>query len=263
MNSNYIKIVREKRGLTQEFMAGELGVSRPTYAQIEKGEREITVNEAKKIAGIFGFSLDDFLAEKSENITVAIEPKNKKSGEKEEIGMRIDVPQERADKFRQVLLYILKKAGGKPNVGMTVLYKILYFVDFDYYEKYEEQLMGALYIKNNYGPTPVMFEKIVEGLIAENQVEQMKSKYYQYPQTKYMINPNVEPDLSVINGREKEHIDWELDRLSNMTATEISKLSHKDIPWITAEQGKPMDYEAVFYRTDDTSVREYGEEDSV
>jgi len=32
---------------------------------------------------------------------------------------------------------------------MTVLYKILYFIDFDYYEKYEEQLMGALYIKNN------------------------------------------------------------------------------------------------------------------
>ena len=103
----------------------------------------------------------------------------------------------------------------------------------------------------------------MEGLIAENQVEQMKSKYYQYPQTKYMINPNVEPDLSVIDGREKEHIDWELDRLSNLTATEISKLSHKDLPWITAEQGKPMDYEAVFYRTDDTSVREYGEQDSV
>ena len=24
-----------------------------------------------------------------------------------------------------------------------VLYKILYFIDFDYYEKYEEQLVGA------------------------------------------------------------------------------------------------------------------------
>jgi transcriptional regulator with XRE-family HTH domain len=151
MNSNYIKALREKKGLTQEFMAGELRVSRPTYAQIEKGEREITVNEAKKIAGIFGFSLDDFLAEKSESITVAIEQKIKKSEKKQETGIRIDVPQERADKFRQVLLYILKKAGGKPNVGMTVLYKILYFIDFDYYEKYEEQLMGALSIKNNWG----------------------------------------------------------------------------------------------------------------
>jgi transcriptional regulator with XRE-family HTH domain len=263
MISRYIKSLREKQALTQEFMAAELGLSRPTYAQIEKGERELTVNEAKKIAALFDISLDDFLAEKQENLTVAIEEKNKKLDKNEETGIRIDVPQEKADKFRQVLLYVLKKAGGKPNVGMTVLYKILYFIDFDYYEKYEEQLMGALYIKNHHGPTPVMFEKIVEGLIRENRIELIKSKYYQYPQTKYMINPNVEPDLSVIDGREKEHIDWELDRLSNMTATEISRLSHKDIPWITGAQGKPMDYEAVFYRTDDTSVREYGEEDPV
>ena len=67
-------------------------------------------------------------------------------------------------KFKEVLLYILNKVGAKPNIGETALYKLLYFIDFDFYEKYETQLTGAKYIKNYYGPTPIEFEKIVEGM---------------------------------------------------------------------------------------------------
>jgi hypothetical protein len=37
----------------------------------------------------------------------------------------------------------------------------------------------------------------------------------------------------------------------------LSELSHKDVPWISAEDGKPLDYESVFYRTKDTAIREY------
>ncbi len=262
MNPDYIKSLRENNRLTQEYLAEKIGVSRPTYIQIEQGQRDLTVTEARKMADVFGLSLEDFLAEKIKSVSVRITSKKGGAASKK-TEMRIDVPQERVDKFREVLLYILKKIGGKPNVGMTVLYKILYFIDFDYYEKYEEQLMGALYIKNNFGPTPVMFEKIMRDLIKENKVEPIKSKFYQYPQTKYIINPKAEPNLSVIDGREKEHIDWEIERLSNMTAIEISALSHEDLPWITAEMGKPLHYEAVFYRTDATSVRKYDDEDGL
>jgi hypothetical protein len=54
---------------------------------------------------------------------------------------RISVPAENVEKFKQALLYITQKIGALPNVGQTVLYKILYFCDFDYYEKFEEQLI--------------------------------------------------------------------------------------------------------------------------
>ena len=94
-------------------------------------------------------------------------------------------------------------------------------------------------------------------MVASGDVEIIKSKFYRYPQAKYLINPETEPDLSVLDGQEKEHIDWELNRLSDMTATQLTNLSHKDVPWITAEIGKPIDYESVFYRTPETSVREY------
>ena len=42
-----------------------------------------------------------------------------------------------------------------------------------------------------------------------------------------------------------------------MNASEISNYSHKDVPWLAAEEGGIIDYESVFYRTDEYSVRNY------
>ncbi len=261
MLAKFIQQLRKKNNLTQEFLASELNISRPTYVQIEQNERPITVPEAKKLAEIFDIPLENFLQEKENaKIIVKIEKGRKQvQGPGNEI--RISVPQQRADKFRQILLYILKKVGGKPNVGMTVLYKLLYFMDFDYYEKYEDQLMGLVYLKNLRGPTPPLFENLITDMVKNGEVEIIKSKFYQYPQTKYLVNPKVELNLSILNGREQEHIDWELQRLSDLTATQLSDLSHKDVPWVSAENGKSLDYEAVFYRTPETSVRIYDNTD--
>lgn len=259
MLAKYIQEQRKRRNLSQEFVASALLISRPTYMQIEQGKRELTITEAKKLAKVFDISFESFLEEKTDAKTVVKIVGKKKPVRETEI--RISVPQEKADKFRQVLLYILKKVGGKPNVGMTVIYKLLYFIDFDYYEKYEDQLMGLAYQKNHYGPTPLLFEYLIGDMVKNGEVEIIKSKFYEFPQTKYLVNPEVEPDLSVLNGKEQEHIDWELQRLSDLTATQLSDLSHRDVPWLSAEVGKPLDYESVFYRTTETSVREYDSTD--
>jgi DNA-binding XRE family transcriptional regulator len=253
----FVQEQREKRGLTQESLASSLGISRPTYIQVEQGKRELTVTEAEKLSAIFGIQIEDLLQRKeSPKISVKVQTNGTpKKNKPEEI--RISVPQEKAAKFRQILLYILKKVGGKPNVGMTVLYKLLYFIDFDYYEKYEDQLMGLTYVKNTFGPTPPLFETIMNDMIKNGEVEVVKSKFYEFPQTKYLVNPEIEPDLSILNGQEQEHIDGELQRLSDMTAAQLSELSHNDVPFISAVNDKTLDYESVFYRTAETSVREY------
>jgi len=255
-----IKKLREEKGLSQGEVAKVLGVSRPTYVAIEQGVRELTLSEAGELAKIFQISLEDIEAGKVSMPTVVLE----KSGEKktpkkmgDEVWERISIPQERVDKFKKVLLYILSKVGGKPNVGQTVLYKLLYFIDFDYYEKFEEQLIGARYMKNTHGPTPVAFAKIVEALEKEGKIETIKSKFYKYDQTKYLVNPEEPIDLSGLSGAEIAHIDWELNRLLDLTASQISALSHKDTPWLVSKEKEVMDYEFVFYRPEETSVREY------
>lgn len=168
---------------------------------------------------------------------------------------RISIPEKNVKKFIEVLLYILNKVGSRAHVGEAAIYKLLYFCDFNFYEKFEEQLTGAAYIKNHYGPTPVDFKKIVDALIKTNAVEKVKSKYFNYPQTKYL--PRRPADLSALSAREIKTIDSVLDKLSDMNATQLSDYSHEDVPWKTANNGERIDYESVFYRTPEYSVREY------
>ncbi len=163
-------------------------------------------------------------------------------------------PKKNLEKFKEVFLYILNKVGSKPNIGEAVVYKLLYFIDFNHYERYEDQLIGATYIKNNYGPTPVEFAKIVKRMIDDQEIERVESRYFDYPQTKYL--PLRNPDLSVLSANELRTIDDVLNRLSEMNETQIIEYSHGDVPWLTTEDGAKIEYETVFYRTPSYSVRE-------
>jgi len=156
------------------------------------------------------------------------------------------------------LLYILNKVGAKKNIGVTALYKLLYFIDFDYYEKYEKQLMGLQYIKNHYGPTPVAFTKVVTGMELKEEIVKIKNKYFNKEQVKFL--PLREPDTSILSDKQIAHIDNILRRLSGLNAHKLSDLSHQDTPWLAAQPGELLDYEAVFYRTPKTSVRDYGDQ---
>lgn len=254
MLEKFIRNQRIKRNMTQAFLASELGLSRPTYLQIERGQREITVPEAKKLAILFDMSLPDFISAKEVELKVEIEKETKK--ERENLSIR--VTRKSLDKFKQVLLYILNKVGGKPNVGETVIHKLLYFIDFDYYEKYEENLMGATYIKNHHGPTSVELGAIIKEMQRQGEIESVKSQYFKYLQKKYLARKR--PDLSLLSAREIEHIDEVLARLSDKNAVEIENYSHEDIPWKSALDGRPLSYESVFYRDERYSVRNYDDE---
>jgi transcriptional regulator with XRE-family HTH domain len=253
-----IKQIRESLGLSQQTLAEKLGVSRPSISQIENGERRVCAEELQRLAGIFNLSVDALLDPGREPQIVIKESRAAYEAEAAP-RMRINVPQKNLHKFREVLIHILNKVGAKPNIGETVIYKLLYFIDFDYYEKYEEQLIGATYMKNKYGPTPLEFRKVVEQMAANGELIEVKDKYFAYPRRKYL--PRRKPDLSTLKGSEIEIIDNVLNRLSDMNAREISDYSHNDVPWLTTEEGKTIEYEAVFYRTPAYSIRRY--EDAV
>lgn len=254
--SKKIKAIREKLGLSQESLAKSMGISRVAVSQLESGDRKVSAEEIAALSKIFNMTTD-VLLDLETDFEVVIE---KHSGQKTKAknGMRISVPQKNLVKFKEVLLYILSRVGSKPNVGESVLYKLLYFIDFNYYERYEEQLIGATYIKNHYGPTPKEFIKIVEDMEGKD-IAKVQDTYFKYPQTKYL--PLRAPDLTKLNAQEQKMIDDVLNALSDMNAAEISEYSHNDVPWQTADKEAVIDYESVFYRTPPYSVRNYSGED--
>ena len=254
MLGKFILEQRKKRNLTQEFLASKIGVSRPTYMQIEQGERDLTITEARKLSDIFGIVFDDFVQGK-ESPSPIIELEKQTMPKKIKQEMRISVPQENIIKLKETFLYVLEKIGALSNIGEGVICKILYFIDFDYYEKYEEQLIGAVYIKNHYGPTPAAFTEIVKQMERDGDLAPVVKKYFQYDQKKYL--PRRKADLSIFSAREKELIDAEIERFKDFNADKIKEYSHKDVPWIGAKDLQPISYEAVFYRTAEFSIRQY------
>jgi transcriptional regulator with XRE-family HTH domain len=247
--------LRKQKGLSQEDLSKRVKISRSSLAQLELGNRMIELMELQRFSVVLGFSLDDFVSNDfsvESDIELKVQPKSKKQEE------RTSVPTLQVDKFKNVLLYILERCAGKPNVGETVLYKLLYFSDFNYYELYEEHLTGAKYRKLPFGPVPQKLETIVGQMIKKGQLQRIKTEYHGYPQTRYL--PLVKADLTELKASEKEVIDKVVDQLSDWSAAAISNYSHKDMPWMASKEGEDINYELAFYRDAPFSVRNYGDE---
>jgi transcriptional regulator with XRE-family HTH domain len=247
--------LRKQRGLSQEELSKSVKISRSSLAQLELGNRMLELMEFQRLSVALGFSLDDFVSSDfsvDKEIEPATELKSKKVVE------RISVPTFQVNKFKNVLLYILERCAGKPNVGETVLYKLLYFSDFNYYELYEEHLTGAKYRKLPYGPVPQKLESIIGQMIDKGQLQRVKTEYHGYPQTRYL--PLIKADLKELKASEKEVIDKVIDQMSDWSAAAISNYSHKDMPWVASKEGEEINYELAFYREPPFSVRNYGDE---
>ncbi len=247
--------LRKMKGLSQEDLAKSLKLSRSSLAQIELGNRGVNILEMKQLSMILGFSLDDFMSENfSINHEVVNEDAEKKSKNTEE---RISVPSLKINKFKNVLLYMLEKCAGRPNVGETVLYKLLYFSDFNYYEIYEEHLTGAEYRKLPYGPVPQKLNSIISQMIDTGKLKRIKTIYFGYPQIRYL--PLVKADLTKLIASEKDVMDKVIEQMGDWSAAAISSYSHKDMPWLASKEGETIDYELAFYRESPFSVRNYGD----
>ncbi len=248
-----ISELRKNKGYSQDELAKILGISRPSLTQIELGNRNLSVIEIKKLADNLSISIDKLLSANFEIEDITLEQEG--SNEKQEL--RISVPDLNVEKFKDILLYILGKCAGKPNVGETLLYKLLYFSDFNYYELYEEHLSGAEYRKLPYGPVPQRIDSIINHMISKKMLTRFKTKYHGYPQTRYI--PLSKPNLTNLKASEKDIIDKVIEQYSDWSASAISEYSHKDMPWLASKDGELIDYELAFYREYPYSVRNYEE----
>lgn len=240
--------LRKRRGWSQEDLARRINLSRPSVAQIELGNRGIDIIELRCLASVLEFSLDEFLAGdlSSKELTAAQVKSNSDD-------LSVAAPVLQVDKLKNVLLYVLERSAGKPNVGETVLYKLLYFADFNYYEIYQEFLTGAQYRKLPFGPVPQKLDAVIISMIRDKQLQRIKGNYHGYPQTRYI--PLQKPDLTKLKGSEMEVIDRVIAQMSDWSAAAISNYSHQDMPWRVTKEGEVIGYALAFCRQPPFSVK--------
>lgn len=233
-----IRSLREERGLSQEDLAKALGIHRQSVSLIEKGNRDLTATELDDLARFLQVSFDEILA-----------PEVRGQSTDHSSGMRFQ-----PEKLRNLLFYLLELVGGRPNVGETVLYKLLYFCDFDHYEKKGKPITGMTYLRLQFGPVPrrKQFEEVITQMLQEKKLQRIEHEYYDMPQVRYI--PLSEPDTDILSNEERRTIESVVQKLAHMNARQIEEYVHGDAPWEVTEHQKVIDYNLVAWRLDPYSV---------
>lgn len=243
MLNKKIKELRIKCNLSQEDLANAVGISRVAISQIEVGERAVKTEELKNFSAVFEVSIDSLMeSEKKKKINISSKENDK------------------FYKFKQVLLYILNKCAQKPNVWKTVINKLLYFADFNYFEKYMNSISGVEYVKLPKWPVPKIMDTILPIMEKEQLIKQIEVPYFNYTQQK--IIPLTTPDISIFSVLEIAEIDAVINNYSDKSAERLSERSHNDMPYkATKNTWEIISYGLVTYRDSLYSVSERKDED--
>lgn len=233
-----IRSLREERKLSQEDIAKALSIHRQSVSLIERGERDLTATELDCLARFLQVSFDEILA----------------PGVKEQSSKHMHGIQFQPEKLRNLLLYLLELVGGRPNVGETVLYKLLYFCDFNHYEKTGKPITGVTYLRLQFGPVPRrnQFEGVITQMLEEKKLKKIEHEYYDMPQVRYI--PLAEHDADILSDEELKTIEDVVHKLGHMNARQIEDHVHSDAPWEVTEHQKVIDYKLVAWRVDPHSV---------
>lgn len=233
-----IKKLRQEAKLSQTEVASGLGISRQAVGQIESGDRDMSADELMRASKFFSVSADIIFNGDSKQNQM---PKNSFS---ETVKINFD-----GKKFRNVLLYLLSKCGGKPNVGETVLYKLLYFIDFDSFELYGKPIIGLKYLHMQFGPVPIIsqYGPMIDSMKKNGELKILNHLYGGLAQKKYVALSDS--DISIFSTEDLHLVDSVIDRFADMSATKITEYVHEDVPWKATPSGECINYLLVFERT--------------
>src|SRR5262245_37324545 len=106
-----------------------------------------------------------------------------------------------AEKMKHVILFFLERINNT-SLGITKLMKLLYYIDFDHYEKYGSSVTGAVYRKLPHGPVPDKVDELIKQMIEAKVVQKVQTKVGAYKQIHFLSQ--VDCDLSHFIGTELE-----------------------------------------------------------
>jgi len=215
INQNFLTNIRKKNNWTQEDMAKILGVSRPTYIAVEKGNVSMTLDQLNRLANKLGCQAEDIM---SENI--------------------VD-----EEKYREVLLETIKY-GADPDgkITKTKLAKLIYLNDFSWYYQHLESMTGAKYRRLQQGPVPNLYFAKVEELIDEGLLNLELDKECQLIS---LSEAGKMSESNILNCEEKDLIRKVASKWQGKRSQEIVKFTHEQLPYKVCSPGEVIPYELI------------------
>ncbi|MEK7586559.1 MAG: Panacea domain-containing protein [Patescibacteria group bacterium] len=154
-------------------------------------------------------------------------------------------------KYQNAVLYLCHKLKGEVR-GKKKLAKLLYFADFDLYEKSQKSITGDIYKAYPKGPLPVSLQDVVDEMLDKNmiKVDSVLEWGKDYAPTE-IYKCLIEPDVSVFNEEEKKILDRVIRRYGELNGEQLAELSHAEAPYSATELYQEIPYEFSYYRGTD------------
>ena len=214
-----VKELRIQKALSQERLAKAIGVSRPTYTAIEAGKQELSLDEAKKLATLFGIGVDEIL-----------------SGEIPDI-----------EKYKHMILTFLRmelSADGK--VPKTKLAKLLYLADFAWFYDHLESMSGMQYRKIAYGPVPDMFFRALDELADDGKINiERKTDGDKDMLLISESESNKNEKIQTLSPDEKQLMKEIAEKWKDKKTHEIVNFTHNQLPYFLCRDNELIPYELI------------------
>ncbi|MCU0653697.1 MAG: helix-turn-helix domain-containing protein [Candidatus Pacebacteria bacterium] len=210
---DFIKQSRIARDISQAEMAQKLGISRATYIAIEQGERDLSLEEAQKLADIFGIPLDNLKQGMAQNY----------------------------EKYKQMILaYLRHAANSDGQITKTKLAKLLYLADFGWFYKKLQSMSGMQYRKIQYGPVPDMYFRALDEMEDNGQIAIDRTADGPILISK---NEGRSPDKNdQISEAELSLIKKISDKWKDKKTNEIVAFTHNQLPYKICEENEIIPY---------------------
>ncbi len=156
-------------------------------------------------------------------------------------------------KYKNIILFFANKIRNG-TLGKLKIMKLLYFLDFDYFEQNKKSVSGDEYLRFDKGPIPRMAEKILKKM-DKKEIRITKKKIGFGYNDQQHIEPLKDFDESLFSPKEIRLMTEIANKWEKFTGTEMKNASHGEAPWIATKPNSVIDYNLAYYRN------KYGEMD--
>jgi len=147
------------------------------------------------------------------------------------------------EKYVNAILFFIENV---QNLGRTKLYKLLYFLDFDHYEKYGESVTGESYLNKELGPVPGHAEEVINKMKEDKLLDILPEPVMDFVRHKFVAK--VHHDPKVFSPTEIEMLCQVAEKWKYHTANEIVSATHGEAPWIATARDEIIPYPYAYYR---------------
>lgn len=149
------------------------------------------------------------------------------------------------EKLAELVLYVAQKILGDRTAGATKLNKYLYFADFSAVRKLGHPITGAEYQRLPHGPAPRRLGPVHDRLVRNGEARRERR-----PDALGYVHDDLIPErqarTELFAAEELEVVDEVIATLRDMSATQVSELSHREAGWQLVEEGETIPYELAF-----------------